>query len=69
MFTIATIEKMCKRFYMAKSEYIGFRTTKEIRKTLQELADQGYRTLSQQCEMAIIEWLKANGYLKKKPKK
>jgi hypothetical protein len=54
---------------MAKSEYIGFRTTKEIRQLLEELAEQGYRTLSQQCEMAIIEWLKANGYLKKKPKK
>ena len=54
---------------MAKSEYIGFRTTKEIRQTLKELAEQGYRTLSQQCEMAIIEWLKEHGYLKEKPKK
>lgn len=46
---------------MAKSEYIGFRTSKEIRQILQELAKQGYRTLSQQCEMAIIEWLKEHG--------
>ena len=64
------LTKRCaKDLFMAKSEYIGFRTTKEIRQLLEELAEQGYRTLSQQCEMAIIEWLKANGYLNKKPKK
>jgi ribosomal protein S8 len=58
-----------KKTTMAKNEYIGFRTSKEIKQILQELADQGYRTLSQQCEMAIIEWLKKHGYLKEKPKK
>lgn len=50
---------------MAKNEYIGFRTSAEIKQVLQKLADEGYRTLSQQCEMAIIEWLKDKGYLKK----
>ncbi len=54
---------------MAKDEYIGFRTTANIKQILQELADQGYRTLSQQCEMAIIEWLKQHGQLPDKPKK
>jgi len=53
---------------MAKSEYIGFRTSKEIKEILQKLADQGYRTLSQQCEMAIIEWLKEHNHIKKKAK-
>ena len=53
---------------MAKNEYIGFRTSKEIKQILQELADEGYRTLSQQCEMAVIEWLKEHGYLKGKQK-
>ena len=53
-----------KYFGMAKSEYIGIRTTPEIKKILQELADKGYRSLSQQCEMAIIEWLKEHGHLK-----
>jgi len=51
--------------FMAKNEYIGFRTSAEIKQVLQKLADEGYRTLSQQCEMAIIEWLKDKGYLKK----
>lgn len=51
---------------MAKEIYISFRTTVEIKEILQKLADQGYRTLSQQCEMAVIEWLKEQGYLKEK---
>jgi hypothetical protein len=55
---------------MAKEIYISFRTTMEIKDILQKLADEGYRSLSQQSEMAVIEWLKANGHLsEKKPKK
>ena len=51
---------------MAKDEYIGFRTAVEIKRILQKLADEGYRTLSQECEMIIIEWLKEHGYIKPK---
>jgi ribosomal protein S8 len=58
-----------KKGIMAKDEYIGFRTSKEIKQILQDLADEGYRTLSQQCEMAVIQWLFEQGYLKGKPKK
>jgi hypothetical protein len=54
---------------MAKDEYIGFRTESKIKETLQNLADDGYRTLSQQCEMIIIEWLKAHGHIKDKLRK
>ena len=54
---------------MAKDEYIGFRTTSEIKAILQKLADEGYRTLSQQCEMIIMERLKEDGYVETKPKK
>jgi hypothetical protein len=54
---------------MAKTEYIGIRTTPEVKKILQKLADDGYRSLSQQCEMAIIEWLKENRHFKDKSKK
>jgi hypothetical protein len=54
---------------MAKDEYIGFRTTSEIKGILQKLADEGYRTLSQQCEMMIMERLKKSGYLEKKTTK
>jgi len=49
-----------------KQEYIGFRTTTEIKNLLQKLSDEGYRTVSRQCEMAIIEWLKERGHLDKK---
>jgi hypothetical protein len=54
---------------MAKDVYIGFRTTAEIRKTLQEMANEGFRTLSQQCEMVVIQWLKQHDQLPDKPKK
>ena len=51
---------------MAKDAYLGVRTTKEVRQILERLAEEGYRTLSQQCEMIIVEWLKEQGYIKKK---
>jgi hypothetical protein len=54
---------------MAKGEHIGFRTTSEIKEILQSLADEGYRTLSQQCEMIITEWLKEHGHIKNKSPK
>jgi len=54
---------------MAKDEYIGFRTDGKIKETLQKLAADGYRTLSQQCEMIIIEWLKEHGHIKDKSRK
>ena len=54
---------------MAKDKHIGFRTTDEIKELLQQMADEGYRTISQQCEMIIIEWLKEHGHLKDKLKK
>ena len=54
---------------MAKDKHIGFRTSSEIKQILQRLAEKGYRTISQECEMIIIEWLKEHGHLKKQPKK
>ena len=53
------------KFAMAKPVYISFRTTEEIKEILEKLAKEGYRSLSQQCEMTIIEWLKQKGHLKK----
>ncbi len=70
--TIITIEKVVIIWInvnMAKDKHIGFRTSDEIKQILDQLADKGYRTISQQCEMIIIEWLKEHGYLKEKPKK
>jgi hypothetical protein len=49
---------------MAKSVNIGVRTTPEIKQLLEKLAREGYRTLSQQVDMIIREWLKEHGHLK-----
>jgi transcriptional regulator of NAD metabolism len=47
---------------MGKETYISVRTSLQVREILEKLARQGYRTLSQQVEMAVIEWLKSQGY-------
>jgi len=49
------------------AKYLIDRTTKEVRQILERLAEEGYRTLSQQCEMILVEWLKEHGHIKKKP--
>ena len=49
---------------MAKPVNIGFRTSPEIKELLEQLAKKGYRSLSQQVEMIIREWLKEKGHLK-----
>ncbi len=54
---------------MPKDEYIAFRTSEGIKETLQKVAEEEYRTLSQQCEMIVIEWLKQRGHLKPKDNK
>ena len=53
---------------MAKPVNIGFRTTPEIKQILEKLAKVGYRTVSQQVEMIVREWLKAHGHLKEDSK-
>ena len=54
---------------MAKEEYIAFRTSADVKKVLDEVAKQDYRTLSQQCEMIVVEWLKEHGHMKQDSKK
>ena len=54
---------------MAKPVNIGFRTTPEIKEVLEKLAKEGYRTVSQQVEMIVREWLKEHGHLKEDQKK
>ena len=58
-----TLATMANRS-MSKEESITIRTRSEIKEILQKLAKQGYRTLSQQCEMILLEWLRKNGHLK-----
>ena len=48
---------------MATKVNIGIRTSTEVRDILEELAEEGFRSLSQQCEMIIIKWLREHGYL------
>jgi len=54
---------------MAKPVNIGFRTAPEIKEILDKLAREGYRTVSQQVEMIVREWLKEHGHLKEDSKK
>jgi len=56
---------MKKTNFMGKDEHIGIRTSTEVKHILEKLAKEGYRTLSQQCEMILIKWLKEHGHLKK----
>jgi hypothetical protein len=71
MFTIANEVHLWQTNIMAetKNEYIGFRTTPHVKKLLEELAEQGYRTVSQQCDMIITQYLKKEGFLPAKPEK
>lgn len=54
---------------MAKPVNIVFRTTPEIKEVLEKLAREGYKTVSQQVEMIVREWLKEHGHLKEDSKK
>jgi len=64
MLTIAKSAHMGQNGAMAKPVQIGFRTTPEIKEILEKLAKKGYRTVSQQVEMIVREWLKECGHLK-----
>ena len=48
---------------MGKDENIAFRTSSETKQLLERLAQEGYRSLSQQCEMIVLDWLKQQGYI------
>jgi hypothetical protein len=42
---------------MKKPDYITFRTTPRVKVVLERLATEGFRSLSQECEMVIVQWL------------
>ena len=54
---------------MAKEEYIAFRTSDQVKQILEDVAKQDFRSLSQQCEMIIVQWLKEHGHIKEDSKK
>lgn len=53
---------MGKANHMAKDEYISFRTSTEVRRILEKIAKDGFRTLSQQVEMCVIKYLQSEGH-------
>ena len=48
---------------MPKTEYIGIRLAADVKKALKKAAEAEYRTVSGQCEMIIVEYLKQKGWL------
>jgi hypothetical protein len=52
--------------YVAKTDFLVFRVNPDLKRELQELADEEQRTVSQVCEMFLYEGLQ--GYKKDGPK-
>ena len=47
---------------------LTIKTSPEIKEILKEIAWEELRTLSGQVEMILLQWLQANGHLKKEGK-
>ncbi len=62
------MEKIDKAETM-KPASITFKTTPEIKEALERLAEEGFRSLSQQIEMLVVKYLEEQGIDLKKPKK
>ena len=52
-----------------KPASITFKTTAEIKKALEKLAEEGFRSLSQQMEMIVCKYLEEQGVDLTKSKK
>jgi hypothetical protein len=46
-----------------KDEFIALRTSQEVKKLLTDIAEHECRTLSQQCNKILLDWLRKNGYI------
>ena len=62
------MEKIDKAETM-KPASITFKTTPEIKEALKKLAEEGFRSLSQQIEMIVVKHLEEQGIDFKKTKK
>ena len=51
-----------------KEASITFKTSPEIKKILERLAEDEFRSLSAQTEMIVVKYLKEQGHLKDKKK-
>ena len=61
--------KISKRIEIMKPASITFKTSPEIKKALENLAEEGFRSLSAQIEMIVVKFLEEQGREYKKPKK
>ena len=52
-----------------KPASITFKTTPEIKKALEKLAEDGFRSLSAQIEMIVVKFLEEQGIKVKRPSK
>ena len=52
-----------------KDASITFKTSPEVKKILEQLAKDDFRSLSAQIEMIVFKYLKEQGHLKENPKK
>jgi hypothetical protein len=52
-----------------KPASITFKTTPEIKKALEKLAEEGFRSLSAQIEMIVVKYLEEQGIKVKRPSK
>ncbi len=52
--------------YVAKTDFLIFRVNPDLKRELQQLADEEQRTVSQLCEMFLYEGV--DGYKKEGPK-
>jgi len=57
------------RIELMKPSSITFKTSPEIKKALEKLAEEGFRSLSAQIEMIVVKFLEKQGIAYKKPKK
>jgi hypothetical protein len=49
---------------MVKLPSLGVRVTAEVKAALEKAAKDEVRTLSSMIEKILVDWLRANGYLK-----
>jgi hypothetical protein len=50
---------------MAKTNSLGIRLQPEVKEALDKASKDDVRSLSSMVEKILVEWLRANGYLKR----
>ena len=63
------MKKINKHPEKMKPSSITFKTSPQVKKALEKLAKEGFRSLSSQVEMIVIKYLEEKGIDWKKPEK